>query len=104
MGRTINKYAVVTVYNEGDGAKPLAHLEDVFERISDAKKCARDVAKDMLATYNNGMDKENQLKFKDAWEQVDNREEDEFLDWGYDPIDGMICWRVRVVWYPEEET
>lgn len=103
MGRTINKYAVATVYNEGDGAQPLVHLEDTFGCISAAKKCARDVAEEMLSTYNEGLPKNERLKFKDVWEQVDNREEDEFLDWGYDPIDGVICWRVRVAWYPEEE-
>ena len=99
--RYINKYAVVTVYNDGDGAQPLVHLEDVFCCISAAKKFAREVAQEMLKTYNDAMDKENRLKFKDVWEQVDNREEDEFLDWGYDPIDGIVCWRVRVVWYTE---
>jgi hypothetical protein len=100
--RYINKYAVVTIYNEGDGAQPLVHVEDVFCCISAAKKFAKEVAQDMLKTYNNGMDKENRLRFKDVWEKVDNREEDEFLDWGYDPIDGIICWRVRVTWYTEE--
>jgi acyl-ACP thioesterase len=98
----INKYAVVAIYNEGDGAQPLVHVEDVFCCISAAKKFAKEVAQDMLKTYNNGMDKENRLRFKDVWEKVDNREEDEFLDWGYDPIDGIICWRVRVTWYTEE--
>ena len=98
----INKYAVITVYNEGDGAQPLVHVEDVFCCISAAKKFAKEVAQDMLKTYNNGMDEENRLKFKDVWEKVDNKEDDEFLDWGYDPIDGMICWRVRVTWYTEE--
>lgn len=98
----INKYAVVTVYNDGDGAQPLVHVEDVFGCISAAKKFAREVAQEMLKTYNDAMDKENRLKFKDVWEKVDNREEDEFLDWGYDPIDGILCWRVRVTWYTEE--
>lgn len=100
--RYINKYAVVTIYNEGDGAQPLVHVEDVFCCISAAKKFAKEVAQEMLKTYNNGMDKENRLRFKDVWEKVDNKEDDEFLDWGYDPIDGMICWRVRVTWYTEE--
>lgn len=100
--RYINKYAVVTIYNDGDGAQPLVHVEDVFCCISAAKKFAREVAQEMLKTYNDAMDKENRLKFKDVWEKVDNHEEDEFLDWGYDPIDGMICWRVRVTWYTEE--
>ena len=98
----INKYAVVTVYNDGDGAQPLVHVEDVFCCISAAKKFAREVAQEMLKTYNDAMDKENRLKFKDVWEKVDNKEDDEFLDWGYDPIDGMLCWRVRVTWYTEE--
>lgn len=97
----INKYAVITVYNEGDGAQPLVHVEDVFCCISAAKKLAKEVAQDMLKTYNSGMDKENRLRFKDVWEKVDNKEDDEFLDWGYDPIDGIICWRVRVTWYTE---
>lgn len=100
--RYINKYAVVVIYNEGDGAQPLVHVEDVFCCISAAKKFAKEVAQDMLKTYNNGMDKENRLRFKDVWEKVDNKEDDEFLDWGYDPIDGIICWRVRVTWYTEE--
>ena len=100
--KRINKYAVISVYNEGDGTMPLAHVEDVFCCISAAKKFAKEVAQDMLKTYNNGMDKENRLRFKDVWEKVDNHEEDEFLDWGYDPIDGIICWRVRVTWYTEE--
>lgn len=98
----INKYAVITVYNEGNGAQPLVHVEDVFCCISAAKKFAKEVAQEMLKTYNGGMDKENRLRFKDVWEKVDNKEDDEFLDWGYDPIDGMICWRVRVTWYTEE--
>ncbi|MBQ2485952.1 MAG: hypothetical protein II518_02695 [Candidatus Methanomethylophilus sp.] len=98
----INKYAVITVYNEGDGAQPLVHVEDVFCCISAAKKFAKEVAQDMLKTYNNGMDEENRLKFKDVWEKVDNREEDEFLDWGFDPIEDTICWRVRVTWYTED--
>lgn len=100
--RYINKYAVISVYNEGDGAQPLVHVEDVFCCISAAKKFAKEVAQDMLDTYNSGMDKEDRLKFKDVWEKVDNKEDDEFLDWGYDPIDGIICWRVRVTWYTEE--
>lgn len=98
----INKYAVIAVYNEGDGAMPLIRVEDVFCCISAAKKFAKEVAQNMLDTYNYGMDKENRLKFKDVWEKVDNKEDDEFLDWGYDPIDGIICWRVRVTWYTEE--
>ncbi len=98
----INKYAVVAIYNEGDGAQPLVHVEDVFCCISAAKKFAKEVAQDMLDTYNSGMDKEDRLKFKDVWEKVDNKEDDEFLDWGYDPIDDTICWRVRVTWYTEE--
>ena len=98
----INKYAVVAIYNDGDGAQPLVHVEDVFCCISAAKKFAKEVAKEMLDTYNNGMDEENQLRFKDVWEQVDNREEDEFLDWGFDPIEDTICWRVRVTWYTED--
>ena len=64
----INKYAVVTVYNDGDGAQPLVHVEDVFGCISAAKKFAREVAQEMLKTYNDAMDKENRLKFKDVWE------------------------------------
>ena len=100
--RYINKYAVITVYNEGDGAQPLVHVEDTFCCISAAKKFAKDVAQEMLKTYNNGMDKENRLRFKDVWEKVDNKEDDEFLDCGYDPIDGIICWRVRVTWYTED--
>lgn len=98
----INKYAVVTIYNDGDGAQPLVRVDDVFCCISAAKKFAKEVAQEMLKTYNDAMDKENRLKFKDVWEKVDNREEDEFLDWGYDPIDGILCWRVRVAWYTEE--
>ena len=98
----INKYAVVAIYNDDDGAQPLVHVDDVFCCISAAKKFAKEVAQEMLKTYNDAMDKENRLKFKDVWEKVDNREEDEFLDWGYDPIDGILCWRVRVTWYTEE--
>ena len=99
----INKYAVVAIYNDGDGAQPLVHVEDVFCCISAAKKFAKEVAQEMLDTYNNGMDEENQLRFNDVWEKVDNKEDDEFLDWGYDPIEDTICWRVRVTWYTEEE-
>lgn len=98
----INKYAVVAIYNDGDGAQPLVHVEDVFCCISAAKKFAKEVAQEMLDTYNNGMDEENQLRFKDVWEKVDNKEDDEFLDWGFDPIEDTICWRVRVTWYTEE--
>ena len=98
----INKYAVVTIYNEGDGCQQLVHVEDVFCCISAAKKFAKEVAQDMLKTYNSGMDKEDRLKFNDVWEKVDNKEDDEFLDWGYDPIEDTICWRVRVTWYTEE--
>ena len=98
----INKYAVVTIYNDGDGAQPLVHVEDVFCCISAAKKFAKEVAQEILKTYNNGMDKENRLRFNDVWEKVDNLEEDEFLDWGYDPIEDTVCWRVRVTWYTEE--
>lgn len=102
--RYINKYAVITVYNEGDGAQPLVHVEDTFCCISAAKKFAKEVAQDMLDTFNGPKDdpERSNYKFKDVWEKVDNKEDDEFLDWGYDPIDGMICWRVRVTWYTEE--
>ena len=100
--KSINKYAVVTIYNEDDGAQPLVHVEDVFCCISAAKKFAKEVAQEMLDTYNNGMDEENRLRFKDAWEKVDNKEDDEWSDWGYDPAEDTICWRVRVTWYTEE--
>ena len=97
-----NRWAVLQIYNKGDGAQPLVHIIDVFDMKSDALKAAKNAAKEMLELYNVGLSHCDRLKFKDVWEQVDNREEDEFEDFGYDPIEDTVCWRVRVVWYTEE--
>lgn len=97
-----DRWAVLQIYNEDDGAQPLVHVIEVFDTKAKARKRCRESAKDMLADFNEGLPKGEKAKFDEIWEQVDNCEEDEFSDWGYDPSYDTICWRLRVRLFTEE--
>ena len=96
-----DRWAVIQVYNEDDGAQPLVHVVDVFDRKSDAKKALKATAKEMLDMFNDGLPPEEKAKFGDVWEQIDNGEEDEFSDFGLDPVEDTVCWRLRLRWFTE---
>lgn len=96
-----DRWAVVQIYNEDDGAQPLAYVIGVFDRKSDAKKALKAAAREMQDLFNDGVPPEERTKFDDVWEKVDNREEDEFEDFGYDPVEDTVCWRLRICWFTE---
>lgn len=96
-----DRWAVVQIYNEDDGAQPLVHIVDVFDRKPDAKKALKAAAEELLDLFNDGVPPEERAKFDDVWEKVDNHEEDEFEDLGYDPVEDTVCWRLRIRWFTE---
>ncbi len=111
-----DKYAVVTVYNEDDGAQPLVHVVDVYNTPKAAMKRAESLVNEILAGYNRELKTRRKeapeelvktglfdpLKFEDCWERVDNGVRGWlFRDWGFDPIDHCFGCRVRVVTWDE---
>ena len=97
-----NRWAVLQIYNEYDGAQPLVHVIDVFDCKETAVQCARESAQEILDEYNGFGPHKTDYKFDDVWEKVDNGEGDEWQDLGWDPIEDSVCWRLRVRWFTEE--
>jgi len=106
------KYAVVTVYNDGDGFRPLAHVVSLHGTLKAAKNAAYKLAEKLLKAYNTPDDldeddkkffDEHVLDFDTVWGEVDNKETGYMMDWGFDPLEDTIDERIRVVAFETKE-
>lgn len=87
-------WVVASIYNENDGCYELVENAIWFNTEKKAKQAAeervRHIYEEVLGNQPSG-----ELPFDMVFEKVDNKDP-EFMDWGWDPVDGSCCVRVRV--------
>lgn len=94
--KTKYRYVVVSVYNENDGCRELVHFESSWKTPDAAFRAASRLARLVFDSAKRGRLVHKDVDFEDVYEKVDNGERGLFMDWGYDPVDGMALERIRV--------
>lgn len=85
-------WVVADIYNEDDGYYGLVSDANWYRTEKEAKAAAEE---HVQAIYMQILENQSpdELPFDQVFDKVDRKEE---CDWGWDPIDGSCCTRIRV--------